>query len=166
MDSRIALRVELENAISEAGCTLSKLQQIGGSHIGNLSDILRREGRLRPITMKQLDTLTETLDLPEGHYYDLYLAECFFNNRLAVPRMKSFLIRCSELGKTDLVMKAIHILVEHPEYIELLFSVAEELYLNGLVEEFFFMRKSLRRKSIMNRIGYQSLSNFQGEYRS
>ncbi|MDT2263651.1 hypothetical protein P7H12_08705 [Paenibacillus larvae] len=49
--------------------------------------------------------------------------------------MKSFLIRCSELGKTDLVMKAIHILVEHPEYIELLFSVAEELYLNGLVEE-------------------------------
>ncbi|MEV2551603.1 hypothetical protein ABND79_03430 [Paenibacillus larvae] len=135
MDSRIALRVELENAISEAGCTLSKLQQIGGSHIGNLSDILRREGRLRPITMKQLDTLTETLDLPEGHYYDLYLAECFFNNRLAVPRMKSFLIRCSELGKTDLIMKAIHILVEHPKYIELLFSVAEELYLNGLVEE-------------------------------
>ncbi|MDT2275216.1 hypothetical protein P7H20_10695 [Paenibacillus larvae] len=87
MDSRIALRVELENAISEAGCTLSKLQQIGGSHIGNLSDILRREGRLRPITKEQLDTLTEASIYQEGHYYDLYLAECFFNNRLAVPRM-------------------------------------------------------------------------------
>ncbi|MDT2286025.1 hypothetical protein P7H17_07840 [Paenibacillus larvae] len=57
-----------------------------------------------------------------------------------------------------MVMKAIHILVEHPEYIELLFSVAEELYLNGLVEEsLLFMRKSLRRESIMNRIGWPSV---------
>ncbi|MCY7521074.1 hypothetical protein MH216_14750, partial [Paenibacillus larvae] len=85
--------------------------------------------------MKQLDTLTEALGLPEGHYYDLYLAECSNNNRVSIPRIKSFLIRCAELGKTDLIMNAIHMSVEHPKYTELLFSVAEELYLNGLVEE-------------------------------
>ncbi|AQZ46411.1 hypothetical protein B5S25_07035 [Paenibacillus larvae subsp. pulvifaciens] len=34
-----------------------------------------------------------------------------------------------------MIMNAIHMSVEHPKYTELLFSVAEELYLNGLVEE-------------------------------
>ncbi|MEV2969005.1 DNA-binding protein [Paenibacillus larvae] len=134
MDNRIALRVELEKAIAETGCTLSSVAEVGGLSIGNLSASLQKE-KLRPITMKQLDTLTEALGLPEGHYYEYYLSECFYNNRVSVPRMKSFLIRCAELGKTDLIMNAIHVLVEHPKYTELFFSVAEELYLNGLVEE-------------------------------
>ncbi|MCY9681113.1 DNA-binding protein, partial [Paenibacillus larvae] len=132
MDNRIALRVELEKAIEETGCTLSSLAEYGGLSIGNLSASLQHKGKLRPITMKQLDTLTEALGLPEGYYYEYYLAEVFsHNNKVAIPRMKSFLIRCAELGKTDLIMNAIHILVEHPKYTELLFSVAEELYLNG-----------------------------------
>ncbi|MCY9526852.1 DNA-binding protein, partial [Paenibacillus larvae] len=131
MDNRIALRVELEKAIAETGCTLSSLAEYGGLSIGNLSASLQHKGKLRPITMKQLDTLTEALGLPEGHYYEYYLAEVSHNNKVSIPRMKSFLIRCAELGKTDLIMNAIHMLVEHPKYTELLFSVAEELYLNG-----------------------------------
>ncbi|MEV2910372.1 hypothetical protein ABNF65_17540 [Paenibacillus larvae] len=52
--------------------------------------------------------------------------------------MESFLFRCVELGKTDLIMKAINILVEHPKYTELLFSVAEKLYLSGYAKESVF----------------------------
>ncbi|MCY9677730.1 DNA-binding protein [Paenibacillus larvae] len=138
MDSRIALRVEIENAIVKSGYTLSSLSEYGGLSIGNLSASLQKK-KLRPITLKQLDTLTEALGLPEGYYYEHYLAEVFaHNNKVSIPRMKSFLIRCAELGRTDLIMNAIHILVEHPKYTELLFSVAEELYLNGLVKESVF----------------------------
>ncbi|MCY9775509.1 hypothetical protein M5W62_21510, partial [Paenibacillus larvae] len=89
-DNRIALRVELEKAIAETGCTLSSLAEYGGLSIGNLSASLQHKGKLRPITMKQLDTLTEALGLPEGHYYEYYLAEVSHNNKVSIPRMKSF----------------------------------------------------------------------------
>ncbi|MCY9511755.1 hypothetical protein M5W68_17835 [Paenibacillus larvae] len=49
--------------------------------------------------------------------------------------MESFLFRCVELGKTELIMKAINILVDHPRYTELLFSMAENLYLSGYAKE-------------------------------
>ncbi|MEV3436672.1 hypothetical protein ABND63_18890 [Paenibacillus larvae] len=101
MDSRIALRVEIENAIVKSVYTLSSLSEYSGLSIGNLSTSLQKK-KLRPITLKQLDTLTEALGLPEGHYYDLYLAECSNNNRVSIPRIKSFLIRCAELGKNRL----------------------------------------------------------------
>ncbi|WP_172423652.1 hypothetical protein [Paenibacillus larvae] len=134
MDSRISLRDELEKAIAETGCTLSQLQEMGGSHVGNLSASLRGK-TLRPITIKQLNKLTEVLGLPEGYYYEYYLAECFYKDRVARPRMGTFLYRCAELGKTELIMKAIDMLAECSRYTELLFSVAENLYMNGLLEE-------------------------------
>ncbi|MCY9680844.1 hypothetical protein M5W74_17650, partial [Paenibacillus larvae] len=95
MDSRISLRDELEKAIAETGCTLSQLQEMGGSHVGNLSASLRGK-TLRPITIKQLDKLTEVLGLPEGYYYEYYLAECFYKDKVARPRMGTFLYRCAE----------------------------------------------------------------------
>ncbi|ARF69067.1 hypothetical protein B7C51_16510 [Paenibacillus larvae subsp. pulvifaciens] len=159
MDSRIALRVELENAIVKSRYTLSSLAEYGGLSIGNLSASLQKK-KLRPITLKQLDTLTEALGLPEGHYYDLYLAECFYNNRVSVSRMKSFLIRCSELGKTDLIMNAIHMLVEHPKYTELLFSVAEELYLNGLVEESLLFYEEVIEEEKLNHSDRLAISHY------
>lgn len=134
MDSRITLRAELKNAIEKAGYTLSSLAEYGRLSIGNLSASLHRE-RPRPINIKQLDTLTEALGLPEGHYYEYYLAECFYNNKVYIYRMKSFLIRCAQIGKTDLIVNAIDILANHPKYTEVLFSVAEELYLSGFIGE-------------------------------
>jgi len=35
MDNRIALRIELEKAIAETGCTLSSIAEVGGLSIGN-----------------------------------------------------------------------------------------------------------------------------------
>ncbi|CAM2908918.1 hypothetical protein ERIC1_1c15170 [Paenibacillus larvae subsp. larvae DSM 25719] len=35
--------------------------------------------------MKQLDKLIEVLGLPEGYYYEYYLAECFYKDRVARP---------------------------------------------------------------------------------
>ncbi|AQZ47674.1 putative DNA-binding protein [Paenibacillus larvae subsp. larvae] len=159
-DNRIALRVELEKAIAETGCTLSSLAEYGGLSIGNLSASLQHKGKLRPITMKQLDTLTEALGLPEGHYYEYYLAEVSHNNKVSIPRMKSFLIRCAELGKTDLIMNAIHILVEHPKYTELLFSVVEELYLNGLVEESLLFYEEIIQEEKYNHSDRLAISHY------
>ncbi|MEV3554168.1 DNA-binding protein [Paenibacillus larvae] len=154
MDYRITLRGELEKAIDETGCTLSQLEEKGGTQIGNLSACLRGK-TLRPITMKQLDKLTEVLGLPEGYYYEFYLAECFYKDRVARSRMESFLFRCVELGKTDLIMKAINILVEHPKYTELLFSVAEKLYLSGYAKENY--KAVIRFESFRNKLpeGFQ-----------
>ncbi|MEV2679497.1 hypothetical protein ABND25_20675, partial [Paenibacillus larvae] len=148
------LRGELEKAIDETGCTLSQLEEKGGTQIGNLSACLRGK-TLRPITMKQLDKLTEVLGLPEGYYYEFYLAECFYKDRVARSRMESFLFRCVELGKTDLIMKAINILVEHPKYTELLFSVAEKLYLSGYAKENY--KAVIRFESFRNKLpeGFQ-----------
>ncbi|MEV3127605.1 hypothetical protein ABNF72_20845 [Paenibacillus larvae] len=69
--------------------------------------------------------------------------------------MESFLFRCVELGKTDLIMKAINILVEHPKYTELLFSVAEKLYLSGYAKENY--KAVIRFESFRNKLpeGFQ-----------
>ena len=134
MDNKIVLREELEKAIAETGCTLIELQEKGGPSIGNLSACLRGKSR-RPISMKQLDALTKALGLPEGYYYEYYIDECFYHGRVSTPRMKAFLYRCAELGRTKLIQKTINILVEHPKYTELLFSVGEKLYLKGYVQE-------------------------------
>ncbi|WP_206745758.1 hypothetical protein, partial [Paenibacillus larvae] len=63
MDNRIALRVELEKAIAETGCTLSSLAEYGGLSIGNLSASLQHKGKLRPITMKQFRYVNRSLRL-------------------------------------------------------------------------------------------------------
>jgi len=117
MDHRIMLHGELEKAIVETGYTLAQLVEKGGPQIGNLSACLRGKS-FRPNTMKQLDKLIEVLGLPEGYYY---LAECFYKDRVARPRMESFLFRCAKLGKTELVKKAINLLADHPKYTELFF---------------------------------------------
>ena len=134
MEHRIDLRQELEKAIAETGCTFTELEEKGGPQVGNLSASLRGKSR-RPVSMTQLDKLTEVLGLPEGYYYEYYIDECFYNGRVSTPRMKAFLCRCAELGKTELIQKTINVLVEHPKYTELLFSVAEKLYLKGFVQE-------------------------------
>ncbi|MCY7521240.1 hypothetical protein [Paenibacillus larvae] len=43
MDNRIPFRGELEKAIDETGCTLSQLEEKGGTQIGNLSACLSRQ---------------------------------------------------------------------------------------------------------------------------
>ena len=142
MDYRMVLRDELEKAIAKTGYTLSQLKEMGGPHIGNLSACLR--GRpLRPISVKQLDKLTEVLGLPEGYYYKYYLDECFYQDRVAKPRMESYLFRCAELGKMELIEKAIQILAEHPRYTELLFSTAEKLYAGGHPQESIFFYEAV-----------------------
>ena len=142
MDYRMVLRAELEKAIAKTGCTLSQLKEKGGPHIGNLSACLR--GRpLRPISLKQLDKLTEVLGLPEGYYYEYYLAECFYQDRVAKPRMESFLFRCAELGKMEMIEKSIQILAEYPRYTELLFSVAENLYVGGYTWQSVFFYEAV-----------------------
>ncbi|MCY9503292.1 hypothetical protein [Paenibacillus larvae] len=62
MDNRIALRVELEKAIAETGCTLSSLSEYGGLSIGNLSASLQKK-KLRPITLKQFRYVNRSLRL-------------------------------------------------------------------------------------------------------
>ncbi|MDT2235796.1 hypothetical protein P7H16_05150 [Paenibacillus larvae] len=49
MKNRIVLRAELEKTIAETGCTLSRLSELGGAAVGNLSASLRgdRCGLLR-----------------------------------------------------------------------------------------------------------------------
>ncbi|MDT2288029.1 hypothetical protein P7H17_20915 [Paenibacillus larvae] len=88
MDYRITLRGELEKAIDETGCTLSQLKKKGGTQIGNLSARLRGK-TLRPITMKQLDKLTEVLGLPEG-YYEFYLRSVFTKTEWLDPEWNLF----------------------------------------------------------------------------
>ena len=134
MDYRMVLRHELERAIAETGCTLTELKEKGGPEIGNLSACLRGKS-LRPINVKQLDKLTEVLGLPEGYYYEYYIDECFYNGRVARPRMEPFLCRCAILGKRKLIEKTINILADYPKYTELLFAVAENLYRSEHIKE-------------------------------
>ena len=51
------LCAEIEKTIAETGYTFSRLSELGGAAVGNLSASLRGKS-LRPVTIRQLDALT------------------------------------------------------------------------------------------------------------
>ncbi|UFJ40736.1 helix-turn-helix transcriptional regulator [Brevibacillus humidisoli] len=134
MDIQPTIRSEIEKHLKEKGFTLSKLSERTGINNGNLSEIFNSNPP-RPITVRQLDAITVAIGYEPGWLYDLYPEECAMPERISRPRVIPFLIRCSELGRTELIERVVAVLMENPKNVSILYDVAEQLYKSGRRKE-------------------------------
>ncbi|ETT45149.1 hypothetical protein C162_21468 [Paenibacillus sp. FSL R7-269] len=100
-----------------------------GINSGTLSRILSGQ---QPIAMNHLERITKAMDLPEDHFYSLYVDECFYFSSPNWRRLRPFLVRSAELGRLDCVEQVVQNLLENLVYAPMLFEVAEGLFREGL----------------------------------
>lgn len=128
MESATTIRDHLETYLKRERMSISLFSELSGINSGTLSNILNKN---RPISMQQLDRITGAMQLDEGHYYELYIEECFVHSTPDWRRLGPFLHRCAELDKLNCIEEVIRLMMDNLSYIPLLFDVAEEFYRGG-----------------------------------
>ncbi|MFF0828809.1 helix-turn-helix domain-containing protein [Brevibacillus sp. NPDC003359] len=133
-----SLRSEIERHQKQNGYTLRKLSDLSGINHGHLSDILRSK---RSITIGQLDSLGKAFGKSSGWLYELYTEECFPKERVSRPRVIPYLIQCAEIGLYDCIQKVVSKLLDDRRNLDILFSVAEQIFESGKRKESIFFYK-------------------------
>ncbi|HEY2493193.1 MAG TPA: DNA-binding protein, partial [Paenibacillus sp.] len=134
MSPATTIRAEIINHITSFGHTFSSFGLASGINKGVISAILNNNPP-KPISVRQIDLITKALGYAEGALYDLYVGECFVNEKPNGRRISSFLVRCAELGKEDTIAHVLSRLMENLTYLPLIFSIAERLYISGKTKE-------------------------------
>ncbi|MFB6367723.1 helix-turn-helix domain-containing protein [Paenibacillus elgii] len=122
------LRSEIEDKLKLRGYTLTKLAELTGISVGNLSRILNSTSR--SMTISQLDTLAIVFNEASGWLYELYLDECYSEERLSRKRLISYLVRCAEVGRYDCIEMAAAKLLDNLKNVSIFFAAAENLFHN------------------------------------
>ncbi|MEK4514286.1 helix-turn-helix transcriptional regulator [Paenibacillus sp. FSL H8-0122] len=127
--TRTMIRDQLALYLSQKGMPINQFSGQSGINSGTLSRILSGH---QPIAMNHLERITRTMDLPEDHFYSLYVDECFYFSSPTWRRLRPFLVRSAELGRLDCVEQVVQNLLENLVYAPMLFEVAEGLFQEGL----------------------------------
>lgn len=125
------IRTYLQQFIDENEISINKFSDISGINAGTICNILSGN---RPIAVQQLDRITAGMDLEEGHYYDLYIKECFDQESPDWRRLGPLLRRCAELNRLDDVELILRYTLDNLNYIPLLFDLAEQFFEEGKKE--------------------------------
>ncbi|MFB5762556.1 helix-turn-helix domain-containing protein [Paenibacillus medicaginis] len=128
MNKTATIRSEVEKFMEREKLTLSDLGRKTGLNVGSLSSIIT--GR-RTMSVNQLDRITRLMDLPEGHFYDLYIQDNMAATQPNWRRLRPFIFRCADLDKLDCIYQAVSWLLDNLVYCPILFDAAEELLLAG-----------------------------------
>lgn len=125
------IRTYLQQYIDENEISINKFSDISGINAGTICNILSGN---RPIAVQQLDRITAGMDLEEGHYYDLYIQECFDQESPDWRRLGPLLRRCAELNRLEDVEFILRYTLDNLNYIPLLFDLAEQFFEEGKKE--------------------------------
>ncbi|WP_098746643.1 helix-turn-helix transcriptional regulator [Paenibacillus sp. EZ-K15] len=125
METTATIRGEIARYLQNHRMTINRFARISGINSGTLSNILNGN---RPMSMHQLDRITEGMGLEEGHFYELYITESIFHTTPDWRRLRPFLVRCAELDKLDCLHKAARMTMENINYASMLFDLAEDLF--------------------------------------
>ncbi len=125
MISTTTIRAEMEDHIKREGATLQQFAELSGVNVGTLSGILNGN---RPIAIGQLDRITTAMGLSEGHFYDLYVNECFIPTAPHWRRLRPFLLRCADLKRHDCIKQVLNRLLEDLKQITGIFETAEIMF--------------------------------------
>lgn len=122
------IRAELEDYLRRTGTTINQFADTSGVNSGTISSIINGN---RPISMLQLDRITEAMGLVEGCFYDLYVEECFNQVALNWRRLRPLLYRCAELDKLDCIQRVLGMMMDNLSYAPALFETAEDFFKQG-----------------------------------
>jgi transcriptional regulator with XRE-family HTH domain len=125
LETTATIRGEIVRYLQNHRMTINQFARLSGINSGTLSNILNGN---RPMSMHQLDRITEGMGLEEGHFYDLYITESIFHTTPDWRRLGPFLERCAELDKLDCLHRAARISLENINYAPMLFEMAEDMF--------------------------------------
>lgn len=128
------LRTEIEKNLSRSGHNLASFAKVSGLNRGSLSAILHGNPP-KPISLRQLDAMSRAFGFPEGWLYPLYVDECFSEDKISRRRVEPFLVRCAEIGKQHCIEEVLSRIMEYPRPLDIIYTVAERLFINGKVQE-------------------------------
>ncbi|QQZ64683.1 transcriptional regulator (plasmid) [Paenibacillus sonchi] len=101
----------------------SRFSELSGINSGTLSRVLQGS---RPISVRQLDSITKGMGLAEDFLFDAYVEECFAFN-VSMRRIRPFVLKCAVLGRLDCIERIVPPLLDNLSYVPAMFDVAEEL---------------------------------------
>ncbi|MFD1464244.1 transcriptional regulator, partial [Paenibacillus farraposensis] len=85
------IRAELDSYLQQEGLNFARFGKISGMNRGALSAIVSGN---KPMSINQLDQITEAMGLPEGHFYDLFIENFIIDHPPNMRRIEPFLHRC------------------------------------------------------------------------
>ncbi|MCF2719319.1 transcriptional regulator [Paenibacillus sp. UKAQ_18] len=122
------IRAELDRYLQQEGLSLTQFGHIADMNRGAVSAIVTGN---KPLSIKQLDRITEAMGLPEGHFYDLFVENYIIDHPPNMRRIEPFLFRCAELDKMDAIRRVVGAIMDNLLYSPKLFEIAEELLSQG-----------------------------------
>ncbi|WP_411348845.1 transcriptional regulator [Paenibacillus sp. WLX2291] len=125
MDFTFSIVQKVENFIQSERMSMSKFANEAGINTGIISSILNGT---RVLSLKQLDKITVAMNEPPGSLYDQYTEEYLLKIAPDWRRIRTFILRCTELNRLKEIGKAINFLSEHLLYSPACFELAEQLY--------------------------------------
>lgn len=112
------IREEIERHLKLSNYKLYKLCALTNINVGNLSGYLKGY-KHRQITIDQLHAIGQVFEKPVGWLFVLYAEDCFCKERISPRRAKSYLVRCTELGRHDYIQLVIPRVLECPNKIDI-----------------------------------------------
>ncbi|AWB46942.1 transcriptional regulator [Paenibacillus sp. CAA11] len=119
---------EFENYLEQNDMLLAQFAECSGVHQRTLSNWVNQ---LRPISVHQLDRISEAMGLPEGYFYDVYIENYIIDHPPNMRRIEPLLYRCAELDKLDSVRRILGQIIDNTLYSPRLFGIAETLFAQG-----------------------------------
>ncbi|MDQ0049979.1 tetratricopeptide (TPR) repeat protein [Paenibacillus polymyxa] len=133
MEKNTTIRAEIEKYIQTEGISMQCFADASKVNPGTLSGILNRNPP-RPISVNQLDLITEAMGLEEGSLFEMYVDECFIHSLPHWRRLRPFLLRCSELNKLECIRSVLGYLMDDLSNVPAIFETAEAMFEDGRYE--------------------------------
>lgn len=121
---RQSIREILEQHMQEEQLSISRFSQLSAINTGTLSRILKG---LSPVSLRQLQQITNGMGLSEDSFFNEYVEECFTLSS-NLRRIRPFIYRCAELERLDCIEEVVERLLEDRQYNATLFEIAEQLF--------------------------------------
>ncbi|MDN4106115.1 transcriptional regulator [Paenibacillus polymyxa] len=118
------IRAELDRYLQQEGLSYSQFGHIADMNRGAVSAIVTGN---KPLSVNQLDRITEAMGLPEGYFYDLFIENYIIDHPPNMRRIERFLFRCAELDRLDAIRRVVGAIMDNLLYSPKLFEIAEEL---------------------------------------
>ncbi|WP_283654218.1 MULTISPECIES: helix-turn-helix transcriptional regulator [unclassified Paenibacillus] len=122
------IRAELDKYLKQEGLSLTQFGNIAGINRGIVSGIVTGNS---PISVNQLDLITEAMDLPEGFFYERFIDDYIIEHSPNMRRIERLLYRCAELDKLDAISRIVGQIMDNLLYSPKLFEIAEALLAQG-----------------------------------
>ncbi|MEK3838770.1 MULTISPECIES: helix-turn-helix transcriptional regulator [unclassified Paenibacillus] len=128
MKPAVMIRDQLADYLTQQGLSINQFAIRSGINSGTLSRIINGH---QPIAMSHLELITAGMGLGEDFFYSLYVEECFYYSAPTWRRLRPFIVKCAELGRTDCIELLVQNLLDNLTYVPMLYEVAEGLFQQG-----------------------------------